>query len=465
MKAEMHKMILKYKIIVAKVILCILVILVPTLVNSQGVAINTTGAICDNSAMLDITSSTQGIIIPRLTNVERNSIPAPAIGLIIFNVTTNSYNYYKATGWYELGFTFQSSIVGVNSPGGIVAINETGNPANASAILDVSSTTGGVLIPRTTEASLTAVEGLIYFDTALNRIRYYDGTAWRSICETFITATIGGGSLLSVGVAINDTGNSSDPSALLDIESNTKGLLIPRMTTLERGLMLPVTGLTIYNLTTNTFDYYNGIDWYKLEHSAPAITMQPSNSSICIGGSFNPQVTATGGTLTYQWQFSADGISGWVNVINGTPVNSIYANATSATGFTISGNIPAGTYYYHCIVSNGCGSITSNNGVLTVVGGPPVATITASCNPGDISNGTYCCYPATLFLYGNAPGATSWSWTGPNSFSSTLQNPTVAANNNASEGFYYLIATNACGASPQASRYVTVEVRPNSNCD
>ena len=51
-----------------------------------------------------------------------------------------------------------------------MAINETGAAANGSAILDVYSTTRGILIPRTTSASLTPIAGLIYYDNGQNKL-------------------------------------------------------------------------------------------------------------------------------------------------------------------------------------------------------------------------------------------------------------------------------------------------------
>lgn len=48
-------------------------------------------------------------------------------------------------------------------------------------------------------------------------------------------------------ISINDFGLSPDTSAMLDISSNNKGLLIPRMTTAERlSIVRPATGLLVY---------------------------------------------------------------------------------------------------------------------------------------------------------------------------------------------------------------------------
>jgi hypothetical protein len=61
-----------------------------------------------------------------------------------------------------------------------------------------------------------------------------------------------------------DTATAS-PSALVRMESTTKGFLPPRMTTVQRdAIASPATGLSVYNTTTNTSDYYNGTAWSSL---------------------------------------------------------------------------------------------------------------------------------------------------------------------------------------------------------
>jgi hypothetical protein len=64
---------------------------------SQNIGINTTGSLPDTSAMLDIVSSTRGLLIPRLTTAQRNSIALPANGLMIYNTTTNTVQYNSGT--------------------------------------------------------------------------------------------------------------------------------------------------------------------------------------------------------------------------------------------------------------------------------------------------------------------------------------------------------------------------------
>ena len=51
---------------------------------SQNVAINATGSLPDNSAMLDVSSTTKGFLPPRMTFAQRNIINLPANGIIIY---------------------------------------------------------------------------------------------------------------------------------------------------------------------------------------------------------------------------------------------------------------------------------------------------------------------------------------------------------------------------------------------
>ncbi|MBK8343394.1 MAG: hypothetical protein IPL12_08850 [Bacteroidetes bacterium] len=60
-------------------------------VRAQNISINTTGAVADASAMLDITSTTKGILVPRMTTVQRNAIASPATGLLVYDTTLNLF--------------------------------------------------------------------------------------------------------------------------------------------------------------------------------------------------------------------------------------------------------------------------------------------------------------------------------------------------------------------------------------
>jgi len=69
---------------------------------AQNIAINSSGNKADISAMLDVQSTTKGMLIPRMSATERASIAAPATGLLVFDNTTGSFWFKKASRWVEL---------------------------------------------------------------------------------------------------------------------------------------------------------------------------------------------------------------------------------------------------------------------------------------------------------------------------------------------------------------------------
>jgi len=59
-------------------------------------------------------------------------------------------------------------------------------------------------------------------------------------------------------VALNTTGTPADASAMLDISSNSKGFLPPRMTTTQRtGIGSPANGLMVFDTDTKTYWYFS----------------------------------------------------------------------------------------------------------------------------------------------------------------------------------------------------------------
>jgi uncharacterized protein (TIGR02145 family) len=67
---------------------------------------------------LDISSTTQGFLPPRMTNVERNNIILPAIGLTIFNLTSGCLETWDGFQWYG-----PCSIQAANYPANTVFCN------------------------------------------------------------------------------------------------------------------------------------------------------------------------------------------------------------------------------------------------------------------------------------------------------------------------------------------------------
>ena len=65
-----------------------------------------------------------------------------------------------------------------------IAINKGATKATASSVVDIASTTAGLLIPRMTTVQLVAIsapaEGLMVYDLTLHKLYVYDGTIWQA---------------------------------------------------------------------------------------------------------------------------------------------------------------------------------------------------------------------------------------------------------------------------------------------
>jgi gliding motility-associated-like protein len=161
------------------------------------------------------------------------------------------------------------------------------------------------------------------------------------------------------------------------------------------------------------------------------ITTAGSNSPICEGSSLN--LTATNSAIsgvTYNW-------TGPNSYVGTSAQNPTISNAT---------NLASGIYIV-TVSANGCSSTSS---VLVAVN--PIPTTTAS------SNGPICAGSSLNLSATNSVGA-SFSWTGPNNYTSVVQNPTIPNVTSASSGTYIVTVTaNSC--STTSNVIVVINIGP-----
>jgi hypothetical protein len=150
-------------------------------------------------------------------------------------------------------------------------------------------------------------------------------------------------------------------------------------------------------------------------------TITAASVSPCQGGTINLTATPTPTGGTYSWSFSGGSYSS-------TAQNPNRNSATTAM---------SGTYTVNYTATNGC---TAEASTAVTVGTPFIATIATNA-------------PAlggTLQL--TASGGTAYAWSGPNSFTSSLQNPTVNNVAPANSGNYYVTVTkNGCTSTASAA--------------
>jgi len=128
--------------------------------NGSNIGVGTTTP--NASAKLEVNSTVQGFLPPRMTTLQRDAIVSPATGLVIFNTTTNCLNFYIGSGWNETCGTFISTAVVSTLSCGTASI--TGSLTSGTAASGVSTTVpytggnGGTYAAQT--ISSTGVTGL-----------------------------------------------------------------------------------------------------------------------------------------------------------------------------------------------------------------------------------------------------------------------------------------------------------------
>jgi trimeric autotransporter adhesin len=87
-----------------KSLFVLLLLSIGVTVFAQNLAINNTGTAANASAILDASSTNKGILIPRMSKAQKNAIPTPAAGLLLYQNTPDSigFHYYDGTKWLWL---------------------------------------------------------------------------------------------------------------------------------------------------------------------------------------------------------------------------------------------------------------------------------------------------------------------------------------------------------------------------
>jgi trimeric autotransporter adhesin len=136
--------------------LILILFLIYSIAGMAQVAINTDNSDADNSAMLDVKSSTKGLLIPRMTAAQRDAIANPANGLLIFQ-TDNASGFYYNSGspaspsWTIIG-TSTWTLAG--NSGTNPATNFLGTTDNVALKFRVSNINAGIIDPNTDNTSL-----------------------------------------------------------------------------------------------------------------------------------------------------------------------------------------------------------------------------------------------------------------------------------------------------------------------
>ena len=317
--------------------------------------IGTTGA----NAILQIDSTTSGVVMPRMTATQKNAIISPTIGMVIYQTDgTEGLYQYKSTGWetidpgdisgttnYVSKFT-SGNVLGdslIYDSGTSVSIGTTG--AHSSALLQITSTTKGFLGPKMTGVQRDAIAGptagILIYNTDTNKLNLWDGTKWAPAggglkligdaslqqqplqvqdasdnSSTFYLGATSQGFLGSVGIG------TTGPLAVLEIQSTTSGLLLPRMSKVQRDAIIPIVGLVIYQTT-----FPEGAYQYKTTGWEP---IDPGE----ISGTAGRVAKFTDNSVVGDSSIYDDGSSVWIGA-TGATASSVFSVSSTTKGIQI----------------------------------------------------------------------------------------------------------------------------------
>jgi len=288
---------------------------------SGSVAIGSSSATA--SAILALTSTTQGFLPCAMTTNQKNAIVSPASGLVVYDNTLNDLQFYNGSAWVGASLSGVTSITGTanqviaSAATGAVTLSlpqsiatssavqfgtlALGSAILTSAIMSLTSTTLGFLPPRMTTTQKNAISstaaGLVVYDSTLNDLQFYNGSAWVGSSLSGVTSAAGTANQVLVNgtsgsaqtgditltlpqsIATNSTVQFGLFSVGSAATANTRTTISPQSTD-KYGFL--VSGTLSANDGSNTIGIFNNT------------TLNPTANNInCYGGYNGPMVNVS----------------------------------------------------------------------------------------------------------------------------------------------------------------------------
>lgn len=147
--------------------------------------------------------------------------------------------------------------------------------------------------------------------------------------------------------------NTATPnaSAILDVRSNNKGMLVPRTSSSSRiAIVNPAKGLLLYDTTTNTFWFYNSSAWVQLAAGS-------SGWSITGNAGTNPATNFIGTTNSQPLRFRVNNV--WAGELHPASGNVFFGVGSGQANTTGEANQAVGE---HALFANTEGAFNAANG-------------------------------------------------------------------------------------------------------
>lgn len=342
--------------------------------DAQSLAVNATGVAASSSAMLDVSSTTKGMLLPRMTSAQRTAIAAPAEGLIVYQTDAPIGLYvYRSGSWIIIGTGTDWSIIG-NSGTSPLTPNFMGSTDN----VDVAFRTFNTEVFRMTNAQKLLVGVTTPTAPSTQKMEVYAASGdaiygrspniggWLGYETNFVVGTAG--ALQGAGVyATNPTAGYTSSYAA------SSGAA-----TVAANINFSSVWIASYNLVDNSSATFN----------PSALYAQVNNTSTTMGsGAFKNAIYAYSnrGTTAGNPGYTV-GLNGLANSQNEDAIG-VVGRSFGSSGFTIGGyfegNNYAGTNIGYAYVGGndgfGATKITGLGTVAEIVPTPNHGRVTLTC--------------------------------------------------------------------------------------
>ncbi len=247
---------------------------------AQNVAINSDGSSPDGSAMLDVKSTNSGMLIPRMSQSDRdNNISSPATGLIIYQTdNTPGFYYYDGSQWIKL--------TNSNEDDNDWERDETNGEIYPATITDEVGI--GTSNPN---AMLEVENGNIRLTSSNDFIDIYE-TGNTTGLRFYESGSLDGAIFHNTGL-INITNSVMNDGLVVDLNNNRVGIGTNNPNaalTIQSSSLLHSDGLNLRNSSDDWYLYQNSSNGFAIRDDANDRFLIDASGNIGIGTT-NPSAT------------------------------------------------------------------------------------------------------------------------------------------------------------------------------
>lgn len=377
---------------------------------AQNIAItDDNGYTADSSAMLDVKSTSKGLLMPRLTTAQRIAVINPAEGLLVYDTDLKVFYYFDGTTWIDVSSGGQNQAwsidgsnvhlsdnsnkvgVGTNTPFGKMEVKGDASANINDPIFQVINASGDTVFAVYPEGVRVNVDdnatpkatgskggfAVGGFSSAKGTTNEYLRVTPDSVRVYIDPANIPAKSTGSRGgFAVGGFSGAKGLSDSLFLFSDRTGFNVAFLSENQRDSILdPYPSSIIFNTTDSCLQIYLGrwesIWCTTLNCVIPYTLTQPISNTTWLSGSTTLISSIVGTRLNFFWQESWDNGETWITLSDGG-IGPNYEGAHNDT-LIVTNLLPehAG-YQYRCYVYNNCGNTTTNAAILQLE--TPVAT-------------------------------------------------------------------------------------------